>query len=448
VVKSIPTTQQQFEKPAPLGGPSAGEAAANRWRMALCAVGLLLVLVQHAIVLGSVPLYYKRVTQGAVPTVASAGQVQISNALVQQRADRRGLTLPGYALYYLGLNLGIALCFWGAAALVLWKAGGDWFRWLTALVLAGFPGGTLYTIVRVTQVATPYFDFGAVLWPLFLLFLYWFPNGRAVPRWSRWPMAVYAVLHFLLQLILAIGNLPNQPTAWQTDLVSIVNTLAPLVLLAFPFVVFCQIYRYWRVSGPIERKQIQWFVAGLAGYVAGLVVIGVSTRATRLVEDLGYGGDLGNALAVIIPVTITISILRYRLWDIDVIIRRTLIYSALSAVLALAYFGSVLVLQNVFQALTGESRNALVTVLSTLTIAAMFGPVRARVQQLIDRRFYRQKYDAARTLAAFGAQARDVVALEELTSQLVAAVDETMQPTQVNLWVRPTSRAESTGGQA
>jgi hypothetical protein len=147
-------------------------------------------------------------------------------------------------------------------------------------------------------------------------------------------------------------------------------------------------------------------------------------------------GVLWIVAVMLIPTAVGVAILRYKLWDIDVIIRRTLIYSVLSAVLALAYFGSILVLQNIFQALTGESRNALVTVLSTLLIAALFGPVRSRVQQAIDRRFYRQKYDAARTLAAFGAQARDVVELEQLSAQLVAAVDDTLQPAHVRLWMR------------
>jgi hypothetical protein len=137
-----------------------------------------------------------------------------------------------------------------------------------------------------------------------------------------------------------------------------------------------------------------------------------------------------------LPVSLAIAITRYRLWDIDVIIRRTLIYSTLTAVLALAYFGSIVSLQSILSAVTGESRNALATVLSTLAIAALFGPVRSRVQAAIDRRFYRRKYDAARTLAAFGAQARDVVELEQLSGQLLRAVEETMQPVHASLWLR------------
>jgi hypothetical protein len=128
--------------------------------------------------------------------------------------------------------------------------------------------------------------------------------------------------------------------------------------------------------------------------------------------------------------------LRYRLWDIDLLINRALVYGALTLLLALGYFGAVVVLQAVFQAVAGQARSALVTVLSTLIIAALFGPLRNRLQAAIDRRFYRRKYDAARTLAQFGASLRDEVNLENLSADLLAAVEETMQPEAVGLWLR------------
>jgi len=408
----------------------------DRWRTAVCAVLLVFVVIQHITVLASVPSFYQRVTHGQVPTIVAAGREQTSNGLFAARAAARGLSVSAYAAYYLVLNFGIALGFWAAAGLVLWKAGNDWFRWLTALVLTFFPGGALYQITLVTQISYAYLGFGAVLWPMYALFLYLFPNGRAVPHWSRWPMTGYALLHFTLQLAAALAALPGLDAPWLERLAHELNQLGGIIVLVFPFVLGCQIYRYRRVAGTVERKQIQWFVTGLMIYVAALVIILVSARGSNLASDIGYAGDAVNALSLVIPAAITISILRYRLWDIDLIIRRTLVYSALSAVLALAYFGSVLVLQNVFQAVTGEGRSALVTVLSTLIIAALFGPLRGRVQRTIDRRFFRQKYDAARTLAAFGAQARDVVELEQLSDQLLAAVDQTMQPAHVGLWVR------------
>jgi hypothetical protein len=142
--------------------------------------------------------------------------------------------------------------------------------------------------------------------------------------------------------------------------------------------------------------------------------------------------------SLILPVTIGISILRYRLWDIDIIIRWTLQYSVLSGLLALAYFGLVVVLQNAFTAITGQRQNDFVTVVSTLAIAALFAPLRRRVQDGIDRRFYRKKYDAAKVIAEFGATCRDETDLDKLTTRLVEVVQETMQPESVSLWLKPT----------
>jgi len=136
----------------------------------------------------------------------------------------------------------------------------------------------------------------------------------------------------------------------------------------------------------------------------------------------------------LIPISVGLAILRHGLFDIDVIIRRTLIYSALTGVLALVYFGSVVVLEGLLRGVTGGD-SPLVIVLSTLLIAALFVPLRGRIQQIIDRRFYRRKYDAAKTLAAFGAQARDETDLGRLSARLLAVVDETMQPERAGLWL-------------
>jgi hypothetical protein len=186
----------------------------------------------------------------------------------------------------------------------------------------------------------------------------------------------------------------------------------------------------------VERKQIQWFVAALGLLAAGSLfdlALGVGGASPG---DNGYWDDFDSALGLVLPAAIVIAILRYRLWDIDVIIRRTLIYSVLTGLLALTYFGSVLVLEGVFRALTGQGQGALVTVLSTLALAALFVPVRARVQRAIDRRFYRRKYDAARALVSFGANARDETDLDQLSAQLTAVVEDTLQPAQVSLWLR------------
>jgi len=157
----------------------------------------------------------------------------------------------------------------------------------------------------------------------------------------------------------------------------------------------------------------------------------------------GYVWTLAFSLSIVtIPAAIAIVILRYRLWNIDVIIRRTLIYSVLTAILALVYFGGVLVVQPLVTRLTGQGTQ-LTTVLFTLMIAALFAPVRRWVQAGIDRRFYRGKYDAAYTLAEFAASARDETNLEQLTERLGRAVEQTVQPAHVALWLKGRAEKQS-----
>jgi hypothetical protein len=206
-----------------------------------------------------------------------------------------------------------------------------------------------------------------------------------------------------------------------------------LTLLAAMVSVFIR----WRHGGGTERRQLKWFVyavaviaaAVLGGAVSGYVS-GVS-YPTVLIVTVAIGG-----FTVGIPLAISIAILRYRLYDIDLLINRTLVYGVLTAVLVLVYLGSVVALRGLLFGFTGSS-SQLTIVVSTLAAAALFNPLRRRIQLFIDRRFYRRKYDAGKTIEAFSSKLRDETNLQALDDALVEVVRETMQPEHISLWRRP-----------
>ncbi|MDQ4076163.1 MAG: hypothetical protein M3220_07935, partial [Chloroflexota bacterium] len=183
----------------------------------------------------------------------------------------------------------------------------------------------------------------------------------------------------------------------------------------------------YRQSTRQVRQQIKWF--------AYLVVLCAAIFLIALFGNDMTQGLVNTLIIACLPFAVALAILRYRLYDIDLIIRRTLIYTLLTAALLVVYLGSVVLLQQLFRALVGHS-NQLSIVISTLAIAALFNPLRQRIQEFIDRRFYRRKYDAQKTLAAFGQTVRNEVELEQLTGELLRVIEETMQPAHVSLWLR------------
>jgi hypothetical protein len=211
--------------------------------------------------------------------------------------------------------------------------------------------------------------------------------------------------------------------------------------------VWSQVYRYSRVSSPAQRQQTKWVVFGTTLGVAGtfplqlpvdLSLVGGDTPLTLLFLKVGFALSF-----MLIPVSIGVAVFRSLLFDIDVLINRTLVYGVLTALLAAVYLGGVATTQAIFQSLSGQQKlPQLAIVASTLVIAALFNPLRRRVQSFIDRRFYRRKYDARKTLEAFSAKLRDGTNLDELSDGLVGVVRESMQPSHLSLWLRSHARPE------
>ncbi len=210
-----------------------------------------------------------------------------------------------------------------------------------------------------------------------------------------------------------------------------------------------QLYRYRRVSSPLERQQTKWVVFGMALpitiYIGGTVLYLIFPVFADYNSLYGAPYQLAlnaisTCLTLLIPLSFGFAILRYRLWDIDVLINRTLVYGTLTVILTGVYVGLVIGLQALLRGLISQD-NSVAIVISTLTIWALFQPLRHRIQAIIDRRFYRRKYDTARTLTAFSAILRNEVDLDRLKEQLVTVVEETIQPAHVSLWLRKPEQA-------
>jgi hypothetical protein len=263
-----------------------------------------------------------------------------------------------------------------------------------------------------------------------ILFFYLFPSGQFVPRWTRW-LAVAG---------LAVGVADAFFPAWDV----IRNQMVALAW--FIPGIAAQVYRYRRVSTPAQRQQTKWAVFGVSASLVGqYLLIYLIEERFRGIIPIGswpfmvYGVVLYGVI-LFLPLSIFIAILRDHLFDIDHIINRTLGYGTLTAMLAAVYFGGVALLQQGVGLVTGQRSSQLAIVASTLAIAALFQPLRRRLQAVIDRRFYRRKYDARRTLADFGGRLRDETDLDRLSADLVATVEEALRPAHVSLWLRPGNR--------
>ncbi len=395
----------------------------------------IIVLVALTFYIASIPPGYAQMLTVCTQSLCSNQQATPD---LLRALHSAGLSLQFYAIYLTTLSALSVATFVIIAAIIAWRMSRNWMGLLvslTLIIIATVIFSDYQQIATVFPLAQlPGYLFHFLLNTLPLLVAYLFPNGRFVPHWTRW-------FFLLVMLFNGIATLfPASPfnTATWPGLPQIAAQL-----LVFGTIIFAQIYRYLRVSTRSERQQTKWVVLGIIALIIYFIFL---TVFSALDPQFTQANSLGSLFAeatyflaiIIVPLSLAFSILRYRLWDIDLIINRTLVYTTLTAILALIYFGCVILLQNLVNRLTSQAgQSPVIIVGSTLLIAALFQPLRRRIQRIIDRRFYRHKYDAARTLAAFSATLRNEVDLNQLREHMVAVVQETMQPAHVSLWLRP-----------
>ena len=396
----------------------------GRWLLFACLSWVVVASIVIGLHVAGIPYAYARTINNLNFDRLTTEQVRLFKYL--------GLTPEFYAAYTVALPVGTMVVFIAIATVIFWRRSEDRMALFAAFMLVVFGGAALTSDVpRALAAAHPTLWFPVHLFEYlgqvaFVVFFYLFPNGRFVPRLTRW-LAIAVALLYVPSIFFPDSSL---------DLLS-----GPLFIGFIGSLVIAQVYRYRRVSSPVERQQTKWVVFGVAIAIVGF---GVILTLVRFVPSLEPAGPLGEMAAstyvygfiVLIPLSIGVAIMRSRLYDIDILVNRTLVYSSLTVLLAATYVGGVVGLQYVFRALTGQG-STLAVVASTLVIAALFVPLRRRVQGFVDRRFYRRKYDARKTLEAFSAKLREETDLEALNSELVGVVRETMQPAHVSLWLRP-----------
>ncbi len=362
------------------------------------------------------------------------------------------LSFNFYTAWVFAWQLPLPLAWGGMGLLIFWRKSTDWNGLLISAMMVGTGLAGSIPLWKAFMAAHP-----SWWWVVLIVafagnmcvnsFFFVFPSGRFAPRWTLGVALALSAGNILLSYDFA---LPQPVVAFAGSQ----EWLQPLFfVVVFASAILGPIYRYVWASSSVEREQMRLVVFTiLVGMI--LFVAAASTAAllpgnnplngditifTIFVQPLGWVG-----VFVIIAVSIAISILRYRLFDIDLIIRRTLQYSLVTGLLALAYFGAVSLLQALFSGLTRQ-QTPVALVISTLLSAALFNPLRRRSQEFIDRRFYRQKYDAEKALASFAAAARNETDLELLTGRLLEIVQATLQSEKTTLWMQTHANPKELG---
>ena len=391
----------------------------GRWLLLARVAWVALTVIVVGLQVAGIPYFYARTINNLNFDRLTTEQVQVFKNL--------GLTPEFYAAYTVALPVGTMVVFTAIATVIFWRRSEDRMALFGAFMLVVFGGAALTSDVpRAVAAAHPTLWFPVHLFDYlgqvaFVVFFYVFPNGRFVPRLTRW-LAIAVALLYVPSIFFPDSSL---------DLLS-----GPLFIGFIGSLVIAQIYRYRRLSSPAQRQQTKWVVFGVAVAIVGFGLILTLVSLAPSIEPSGPLGEMAGetyvyGFIVLIPLSIGVAILRSGLYDIDVIINRTLVYGSLTVLLVATYVGGVVGLQYVFRALTGQG-STLAVVASTLVIAALFNPLRRRVQGFVDRRFYRRKYDARKTLEAFSAKLREETDLEALNNELVGLLGRRCSP--------PTSR--------
>jgi hypothetical protein len=401
-----------------MGGRSVSWLAWSTCALCLALTGLSVLLI--VLLLNSdTPIYYYWLETSMVAVGYSTVGAIIANRLPESPI--------GWLFCAIGLSFGIVHFSAEYAAYALLAPsrslpGGEVFAWLTSWV--------------------GIFGLGLVVF-LDLLF----PNGRlpsARWRWFAWFTAIALLPAVILSALspgliisstldnpLGVERLPDFPRAIEAFMYGLIVVGASSMLTRL------------RHAGTIERQQIKWFAYATVVVISGVILKNTVYPAVGVTWVWWVGLVLTAVGVVSSPFAMGVAIFRYRLYDIDTLINRTLVYGSLSAILVALYFGGIVVLQSLFVVLIGE-KSTLAVVASTLVIAALFTPFRRRIQKVVDRRFYRSNYDARKTLEAFSAHMREETDLEALSDDLVGVVRETMQPAHVSLWLRPDTPLKGT----
>jgi hypothetical protein len=408
----------------------------GRW-LVLARVGwVVLVVLTLAIFFSSFPVYLAQLQTPCAGTACAFTSQLTPGQVVGLKGI--GVSIGDYAAFMVALTLATILVCLVVSTVIVLRRSDDRMALLVALMLVTF--GPIIATSSVSassslwQVPNECLSFLFVA--LFLLVLTLFPTGQFVPRWMRWPIVAFLAVQIPFTFFPALAALH----------ISAVSLGFLVFLGGAPFLVVAQLYRYRRVSSPLQQQQTKWVVFGFAVLITYMVLGIVPYLMFPVVASssslyLPAHTAVQNILLLLIPLSFGFAMLRSRLWDIDVLINRTLVYGTLTVILTGVYVGLVIGLQALLRGIINQGSGVAI-VISTLAIFALFQPLRRRIQRIIDRRFYRSKYDAAKTVAAFSATLRQEVDLEQLREQLLAVVQETIQPAHVSLWLRPPEHDE------